>query len=79
VSKSIHYRDEKVIKAFGEKIRGIRISKGLTIEALANSVAIHVSQLARIERGETNPTLSYIILLSKILEVEASSLLQFDT
>lgn len=77
VGKSEHYRDEEAIKAFGEKVRALRQMKGLTIEQFANSVDLHVTQLSRIERGETNPTLSYIMLIAEKLEVKPSLLLDF--
>lgn len=78
MSKTRHYRDEEAIKAFGKKIRELRIQKGMTIEAFANSVDLHVTQLGRIERGENNPTISYITLLAKHLGVKPSVLLDFD-
>jgi transcriptional regulator with XRE-family HTH domain len=79
VQKSNHYRDEQAIRAFGKKVRELRASSGMTIEAFANSVDLHVTQLSRIERGETNPTLSYIFLLAEKLGVKPSELINFDT
>ncbi len=77
VSKSAHYRDEKAIKSFGKKVRELRISMGFTIEEFANRADIHVTQLSRIERGETNPTISYIMLLAKELKVPPQELITF--
>ncbi len=77
MSKSAHYRDEKAIKAFGKKVRELRIKMGLTIEEFANQADIHVTQLSRIERGETNPTISYIMLLAKQLQVLPQELITF--
>jgi transcriptional regulator with XRE-family HTH domain len=73
--KSIHYRDEKAIKAFGKKVRELRVAKGVTIEDFANSIELHTTQLSRIERGETNVTISYIMFLAEALGVEAGELL----
>ena len=75
MSKSIHYRDEKAITAFGEKVRKLRIAQGMTIEEFANTSDIHVTQISRIERGESNPTLSYIYLIAEKLGVSPSELL----
>lgn len=75
VGKSAHYRDEKAIKAFGEKVRELRMKKGLTIEQFANNADLHVNQVGRIERGESNPTISYIVLIAKKLGVKPSELL----
>ncbi len=79
VSKSNHYRDEFVIKEFGRRVRELRQQKGMTIEQFANTVDIHVTQLARIERGENNPTISYVFLIAEKLGVRASDLLDFNS
>jgi transcriptional regulator with XRE-family HTH domain len=76
VSKSTHYRDENAIKAFGQKVRELRQQKGMSIEEFANTVGIHVTQLSRLERGETNVTISYIMLLAKELGVQPGLLLE---
>lgn len=70
----MHYRDEEMIQAFGAKVRALRSKKGLTIEEFANSVDLHVTQVSRIERGETNVTISYMALLAKKLGVDLSEL-----
>ncbi len=75
VGKSNHYRDEKAIKNFGKKVREFRTLKDMTIEEFANSVDLHVTQLSRIERGETNPTISYIYLLAEKLGVKPAELI----
>lgn len=77
----MHYKNESVIKAFGLKVRELRIQRGLTIEQFANSIKIaevHTSQIARIERGETNVTISYLYLLAKELGVKPSELIDID-
>lgn len=76
MSKSVHYRDEKAIKAFGKKVRELRIQRGMTIEQFANTSDIHATQISRIERGESNPTISYITLIAEKLGVTASELLR---
>lgn len=78
VRKTSHYRDERAIRAFGKKVRQLRIDKGMTIEAFANSVDLHVTQVSRIERGETNPTLSYVFLLAEKLRVTPTELINFE-
>ena len=78
MGKSSHYRDENAIKEFGKMVRALRVKKGMTIEEFANSVDMHVTQLSRIERGETNPTLSYVFLLADKLGVKPKDLIDFD-
>jgi len=77
VAKINHYRDEKAIVGFGQKVRELCQQKDMTIEQFANSIDIHVTQLGRIERGENNPTISYIFLIAEKLGVKAVELLDF--
>jgi transcriptional regulator with XRE-family HTH domain len=78
VQKGSHYRDKDAIRNFGKRVRELRIKKGMTIEEFANSVDLHVTQVGRIERGETNSTISYIFLIAKKLGVSPAELLKFD-
>jgi transcriptional regulator with XRE-family HTH domain len=78
MGKINHYRDEDAITGFGKKVRTLRMERNMTIEEFANSVDLHVTQLSRIERGETNVTISYIFRLAEIFNVRASELLDFD-
>jgi transcriptional regulator with XRE-family HTH domain len=78
VQKSSHYRDEHVIKELGKKVRAIRLTKNMTLEEFANTFDLHVNQVGRIERGETNLTISYVFLIAKKLGVDVKDLLDFD-
>lgn len=68
----INIKNEKVIKAFGKRVRELRTSKNLSQERLANLAEIPLSQIGRIERGEINPTLSTINALSEALSISIS-------
>ena len=70
----INIKNDEVIKAFGRRLRDLRISNGLSQEQLANEAEIPLSQVGRIERGEINPTLSSIDVLAKALKVEIKEL-----
>lgn len=78
MGKINHYRDEQAIVAFGKRVRALRMEKNMTIEEFANSVDLHVTQLSRIERGETNVTISYIFRLADLFGLSASQLIDFD-
>jgi transcriptional regulator with XRE-family HTH domain len=65
----INIKNDQVIKAFGTRLRDLRIAAGLSQEQLANLADIPLSQVGRIERGETNPTLSTIHVLATGLKV----------
>lgn len=73
----IKYRDDKLLKKFGENLRQIRLTKGISQEALAHKANVPVSQIGRIERGEINTTISTAHLVSQVLEVPFSELFQF--
>jgi transcriptional regulator with XRE-family HTH domain len=65
-------------KAFGERLRAIRKSKGLTQEELAEKGEINFKYYGAIERGEVNITLKTIAGLAKILDVKINELFAFD-
>ena len=77
MGKINHDRDDRAIIAFGNKVRELRLAKNLTIEQFANLYNLHVNQLARIERGETNVTISYIFLLAEKFKIKPSELMDF--
>ena len=61
-------RDE-ISKKLGQKIRQLRLDKGLTIEKLANESDIDYTQLSRIERGKINTSIYYVYRISHTLSV----------
>lgn len=63
------------MEAFGIRIRQLRIAKKQTIEEFANLIGLHASQLSKIERGETNVTITTIAFLAEKLGVKPSELL----
>ncbi len=62
---------------FPEKLALLRKERGLTQQALADKVNIHVSQVRRYEGGNTQPTLDVIRKLAIALATSAD-LLVFD-
>jgi len=76
VGKGLHYKDERAINAFGSRVRELREKSGMSREEFANQSDIHFTQVARIERGETNVTISYIYRLAEALGVEPASLMR---
>ena len=73
----INIKNRKLIKAIGNHIRSLRIEKGLSQEQLANEADIPLSQIGRIERGETNPTVSTLFVISEALGVELKRIVDF--
>jgi transcriptional regulator with XRE-family HTH domain len=53
-------RNEVAIATVGRNIKKYRLSKGMTMEDLANRVEVDYSQISRMERGKVNATVSII-------------------
>ncbi len=62
---------------FPERLAALRKEQGLTQQALAERVGIHVSQLRRYEGGGAQPTLDVLRRLAVALSVSADRLV-FD-
>ena len=61
---------EKYLQFVGSKITEIRKSKGISQYKLAKQVMMEQSNLARIEKGLTNPTIKTLLKISDALEVQ---------
>lgn len=70
-------KDIAYIKLFGANLQRIRKSKQMTQEALAYDCDIPISQVARIERGEINTTISTVKVLSKALNIPMNVMFDF--
>lgn len=65
----------KVQKKLGATIRKIREEKDEYSQSkLAVEIGMSVNQVARIERGETNPTVKTLTLIAKALKVDIKDL-----
>jgi len=73
----INIKNRKLIQAVGNRIRSLRIEKGFSQEDLANEADIPLSQIGRIERGENNPTISTLYVISEALGIELKKLVDF--
>jgi transcriptional regulator with XRE-family HTH domain len=60
---------------FHERLVALRKERGLTQQALAEMVAMHISQIRRYEGGQSQPTLEAIRKLAVALSVSADMLL----
>ena len=69
MSIMIESKRNEVARFVGSRIRGIRKSKGLTIEQLAFEIGIEYTQLSRIERGRINTSIFQLFLISKALNI----------
>lgn len=65
------------MKAFGAKVRSVRLQKEISQEDLANDCGFATSHLSRIENGLTNPSLSHIVKIAEVLKVKPKELMDF--
>ncbi|MCL2514796.1 MAG: helix-turn-helix transcriptional regulator [Microbacteriaceae bacterium] len=66
---------DRTSATFGERLRRVRVERGLTQEDLAHRTDMHASNIGRMERGDSNPSLSTMERLARALEVELGVLL----
>lgn len=71
------YKNPEYCKAFGNHLRKLREEKGIGIREFARISDIEYSQLSKIERGVTNPTISTIYGISLALGISHSELYNF--
>jgi DNA-binding XRE family transcriptional regulator len=65
-------RDTGIMAKFGHHLRSVRLKKQLTQEELGYKANISTSQVARIEAGKLNTTISTVISLARAMEVDPS-------
>ena len=62
----------------GENIKKFRELKNMTREEIADRLDLSVSAYGKIERNETDVTVSRIQQIAEVLQVEMSQILNFD-
>lgn len=65
------------MKTLGDKIRAIRLSKGLTQEALAFELEMSLGAYSRIERNLTDLSFSRIEQIAKFFKISVIELLSY--
>jgi transcriptional regulator with XRE-family HTH domain len=61
IRSAIRYKNIPFLKAFGERLKKLRESKGYSMDRLSNeSSGVNRSSLSRIERGLTDPQIGTI-------------------
>lgn len=62
----------------GDRIKHFRLELGLTQEQIEEKTGMDFSQWGKIERGQTNITLSTLIFIAEALEVKPADLITFN-
>jgi transcriptional regulator with XRE-family HTH domain len=74
--RKAYYRDDAFLKVIGERVRELRMAKGLTQMELAFKCNDKdYSQINRVELGKVNFSVSYLSLIAKALEIKPNDLL----
>ncbi len=66
---------EALLKKLAERIRSLRVAKGLTQEALAHKIGRDQQAIQRLETARTNPTITFLEEVAQALEVSLCDLL----
>jgi transcriptional regulator with XRE-family HTH domain len=67
-------RNQETLTKFGDRLKTLRVTKGLTLEQLAFEADVELSQVHRVEKGKINPTLTTLVALAKGLGITLSEL-----
>ena len=59
------------------KIKDLRLNKGLTQQDISSKAELNVNYYAKIERGEVTPSLKTLQKIVKVLGVKSSDILDF--
>jgi transcriptional regulator with XRE-family HTH domain len=73
--KRSYYINKTALLLVGTKMREVRIAKNISIENLANTSGMDYSQLARMETGQVNFTISYLFRVAEALGITPKDLL----
>ncbi|MBO1740359.1 helix-turn-helix domain-containing protein [Leifsonia sp. TF02-11] len=65
----------RAAKLFGQRVRQVRIARGVSQEEIARRADMHVTNYGRIERGEANSELHTIVRLATALDIDPAELL----
>ena len=65
---------DKILRLFGERLRGLRMERNLSQERLAELAGLDRNYIGQIERAERNVALVNIIRIAKALEIEPGEL-----
>lgn len=69
-------RDERLVVAFGDRVRGARTEAALSQEQLAELSGLHRTYVGHIERGAVTPTLDTIVRLAQAMDLDPAELVE---
>jgi DNA-binding XRE family transcriptional regulator len=72
--KHIEPGQREMLIHLGEMVRWYRLDRGLTQEALAESIGLSVPYLSLIENGKRNPPYTTVVTIAQALGISARDL-----
>ncbi len=69
---------ELLLQQIGLNIKTIRTAKGITQQELAAAIDYEKSNMSRLEKGGTNPTIYTLYRVSQALDVDLGELLSLE-
>jgi transcriptional regulator with XRE-family HTH domain len=75
----VNYKHNKeYCKAFGDHLRSVIEEKGFGLRQFALIADVEYSQLSKIVRGVSNPTISTVLAFSEALKITHTELFNFE-
>lgn len=64
----------QALRIIGQRIRELRINRGLSQEALAFDTDLALNTISTIERGQANPSIAVLLSIARVLKVKLRDL-----
>ncbi len=65
------------LRKFGEKLKALRLSKGLTLQEFAKAVGYHAhGYISELEAGKKTPTVEFVLAVSRYYGVSTDELIR---
>ena len=65
----------RAAQILGERLKAVRLERGVSQETVAHLADMHVTNLGKIERGQANPRMSTVIRIAGVLDVDPGELI----
>ncbi|WP_259068988.1 helix-turn-helix domain-containing protein [Mucilaginibacter sp. X4EP1] len=64
------FKDPEAIELIAKNVRFYRNQKGISMEDVADLIGIEYSVISRLELQKSNPSISVVYAIAKVLEIE---------
>ena len=71
----VKMKTTRFVREFGEKVRALRVARGMSQEALADAAGLHRTHVSLIERGRRSVRLETVERLAIALRVQPARLM----